>query len=173
MNGTLDSQIQRYAPGRTLPSYRHRPGHTPHPRTHPHGHSYGTPEITTGLALRPDNWLCHETYLFGVDLFNFGYWWEAHEYWEALWRLEEKGSAARLFLQGLILLAAALLKEEAGNEQGHRRLLARGLARLAEVGQRVGPVCMGLDLAALRAEQGRVPALYLQNPSQSASRQPA
>lgn len=49
--------------------------------------------------------LCH-----GVDLFNHGYFWEAHEAWEEPWQVERRDSAHRLYLQGLIRLAAAALK---------------------------------------------------------------
>ena len=165
--------MRRHAPGRPLPPYRHRPGRTPHPRNHPQGHSHGSPEITSAAPLRPDNWPHHELYLYGVDLYNDGYWWEAHEYWEALWRLEEPDSPTRLLLQGLIQLAAALLKEEAGNEKGHAQLLAGGRDRLALVLQRVGPVYMGLDVAALLAGRGSAPALYLEDLSQSGRWPPA
>src|SRR5215470_16086391 len=44
----------------------------------------------------------------GVELFNRGLYWEAHEAWEELWlELEDE---PKLFLQGLIQLAAAYHK---------------------------------------------------------------
>ena len=44
----------------------------------------------------------------GVELFNEGLFWEAHEAWEALWlELEDD---PRLFVQGLIQLAASYHK---------------------------------------------------------------
>ncbi len=44
----------------------------------------------------------------GADLFNRGLYWEAHEAWEELWlELEDE---PRLFIQGLIQLAAAYHK---------------------------------------------------------------
>ncbi len=46
----------------------------------------------------------------GTDLFNHGYFWEAHEAWEAPWQREPKGTPERLYLQGLIRLAATALK---------------------------------------------------------------
>ncbi|MFC4454312.1 DUF309 domain-containing protein [Deinococcus sonorensis] len=44
----------------------------------------------------------------GAELFNRGEWWEAHEAWEPVWM--EAGGERRHFVQGLILLAAALHK---------------------------------------------------------------
>ena len=51
-----------------------------------------------------------DSLLWGMDLFNQGYYWEAHEAWEALWRAAIRGSAEHNLLQGLILLAAAGVK---------------------------------------------------------------
>ncbi|WP_261663317.1 DUF309 domain-containing protein [Deinococcus sp. Marseille-Q6407] len=44
----------------------------------------------------------------GAALFNAGHWWEAHEAWEPVWM--RASGEARLALQALILLAAALHK---------------------------------------------------------------
>ena len=43
-------------------------------------------------------------------LFNHGYYWEAHEAWEALWQSANRGSPLRAFLKGLILLSATGVK---------------------------------------------------------------
>ncbi|WP_292396668.1 DUF309 domain-containing protein, partial [Mesorhizobium sp.] len=42
-----------------------------------------------------------------IDLFNHGYYWEAHEAWEPLWHTAKQSTQHRLFFKGLILLAAA------------------------------------------------------------------
>ena len=57
----------------------------PHPRRHPEGHSYGHPEPTS-LPFEPEGWRTCESYRYGVDLYNAGYFWECHEVFEALWR---------------------------------------------------------------------------------------
>ena len=41
----------------------------------------------------------------GVELFNRGKFWEAHEAWEHIWR--EREEASRIFFQGIIQAAAA------------------------------------------------------------------
>jgi hypothetical protein len=53
-------------------------------------------------------------YLRGIDLFNFGYWWESHEAWEGLWRACGRRGPAADFLKGLIKLAAAGVKASTG-----------------------------------------------------------
>ena len=66
----------------------------------------------------------------GVQLFNAGEYWEAHEALEPLWMISE-GLEKRL-CAGVILLAAALHKaREMDNPRGGRRNYAKALAHLA------------------------------------------
>lgn len=131
---------------RPLPPYRHRPGRTPHPRLDPRGHSHGLPEAPQ-RPVAPGAWRESEAYLFGIDLFNAGYFWECHEALEGPWRAAGRGSVQGRFLQGLILLAASELQREAGLPGAARRLGARALARLEEL----PTPYMGVDVAALVA----------------------
>ncbi|MCC7262214.1 MAG: DUF309 domain-containing protein [Candidatus Latescibacteria bacterium] len=108
----------RYLPDLEFPAYRHLPGQTPHPRTHPQGHRFALPG--PDLPLTPENWPTHRAYLAGVDLFNGAFWWEAHEAWEGPWRVSPSDS--RHQLQGLIQLAAALIKWHQGNQRGMEKL---------------------------------------------------
>ncbi len=64
----------------------------------------------------------------GVDLFNRGAYWEAHEAWEELWLRAEP--ELRLFVQGLIQLAAAWHHLRRGNSRGAQRLFRAGLEKL-------------------------------------------
>ncbi|HEY1017335.1 MAG TPA: DUF309 domain-containing protein [Herpetosiphonaceae bacterium] len=52
----------------------------------------------------------------GLELFNAGSFWHAHEEWETLW-LRSAGDDRR-FIQGLIQVAAALVHWERGNPRG-------------------------------------------------------
>ena len=144
----------RYAPARPLPPYRFVPGFHPHPSADPAGHSWGHPEPQVE-ALPPAAWARNEEYLFGVDLFNRRYYWEAHEAWEAVWHTCDKARAQGLFLQGLIQLSAALLRWHMGSEAGARKLYGAALQKL-EVARRESPVSyMGLPLATWLAEVER------------------
>lgn len=69
-------------------------------------------------------------YRWGVDLYNYGFYWEAHESWEALWRRAPRGTLAHAFLQGLIQCAAAALKARVNQPAACRSLGERGLAKL-------------------------------------------
>jgi hypothetical protein len=48
-----------------------------------------------------------DVFLWGLDLFNHGYYWEAHEAWEGLWQVVDRGGPSRMLFKGLILLSAA------------------------------------------------------------------
>lgn len=138
-----------------FPPYRHRPGATPHPERDPRGHSYGArPAPPSAEGFRG-----HEDYLYGVDLFNAGYWWEAHEAWERLWSLVPPESPEALFLQALIQLAAARLKLALGEKRGAERLAVRSREKLGKLRRVVHERrYMGLDLDEIEAVVDRFPS---------------
>jgi uncharacterized protein len=70
----------------------------------------------------------HGQFRRGVELFNGGEYFESHEVWEELW-LEASGEE-KVFLQGLIQVAAAFHHYGRGNVLGMRSLLAAGLTKL-------------------------------------------
>ena len=155
--GSFHPGVVRYVPEVPFPHYRHLPGETPHPHRDPQGHRFRCP-FDGGV---PDgvNWCGNKAYLLGVDLYNHGFWWEAHEQWELLWQGAGPRTAAGLFLQGLIQLAAAAIKQHQGNERGFRLLSGQGLQKLEEVSDRCGTRFMGLDIdrfaASWRAFRGQ------------------
>jgi len=109
-----------------------------------------------------DGWAANEDFLYGVDLFNAGYFWEAHVFWERLWALEETESEIRRFLQAIIQTAAACLKARHGREAGASKLLEK--ARLESFEGSV----LGIDAGTLAresrsfiAEGGDLPKIVL------------
>lgn len=127
-----------------FPSYQFIPGENPHPTENPLGHSYGKkePEIKFFIA---DNWSKNEKYLFGIDLYNYGYWWESHEAWESLWRIAPQGHISRDYLQGLIKISGAFLKWHSKNKKGLQYLYAGAREHLLRVGKEY-PMYMGLNM---------------------------
>jgi len=86
----------------------------------------------------------------GIEHFNEGRFWHAHEDWEALW-ISLKGNASKELIdgvQGIIQIAAMLLN--------HQRKKARGVVSLwAKSSAKLTPVIDGLfdlDIATLYAE---------------------
>lgn len=101
--------ISRLAPEFPLPPYAYVRGQHPHPTRDPAGHSFGKPAL---FWTRPDpeRWEACHPYLYGIDLFNYGYYWEAHEVWEGLWHACGRSGMTADLLKGLIALAAAGVK---------------------------------------------------------------
>lgn len=68
------------------------------------------------------------TFLRGIGEFNRGEYFAAHESWETIWL----GASGRdkVFLQGLVQLAAALHHWRRGNAKGTRALLERAIGKL-------------------------------------------
>ena len=123
--------IMRYT-RQAFPLYRYRPGENPHPTEHVQGHSYEKAEKPI-LNSSPENWVANEAYLFGVDLYNHFYWWEAHEAWEGIWKTVPRRSLMSHHLQGLIKISAAFLKWHEHNRAGVETLYAGGIEHLAQV----------------------------------------
>ena len=141
----------RYLPDRILPSYAYLPyrdpaDRHPHPERDPGGHARGgAPGPAVTGPPDPAAWQATPAFLWGVDLFNAGYYWEAHEAWEDLWRAAGDSPSAAL-LHGLIKLAAAGVKAGVGNPRGtarHAGAAAEVFAGLSD------PRLFGLDPRAL------------------------
>ena len=148
----------RQLPDLPLPAYRHVPGLTRHPRRSA-GHSVDLPEPTCE-PLTTHNWMQHQAWLHGVDLFNQAYWWESHEQWEAAWRQAPSGDTTHM-LQGLIQLGAALIKWNLGNDRGRSGLWQRSRQHLQAIS---ASSWMGLDAASLVAVADHFFAVYPQPP---------
>ena len=142
-----DRGVRRYSP-RALPAYRYVPGVRPHPTRDPSGHSYEpSPTLNRHAPWGPDDWRNLPDWLYGVDLFNLFYFWEAHEVWEGLWAATQRDTAVAMALQGLIQIAAALLKIHMGVLPGARALASQGLEKLRHAAA-AHPALLGLDLPA-------------------------
>ena len=77
--------------------------------------------------------------LLGIDLFNHGFYWEAHESWEAVWHAVGRSGPLANLLKGLIKLAAAAVKAREGNAVGMRRHAARAGELFASVAASLDP----------------------------------
>ena len=95
------SRHERYS-ARPLPASRHVPGRGP----------------------RPEGGPGDDAFRHGVDLFNNGYWWEAHEAWEAVWMGLAPNSAQRHGIQAMIQVANCFLKIAMGQGRAARLIRA-------------------------------------------------
>ncbi|MBX3440050.1 MAG: DUF309 domain-containing protein [Planctomycetaceae bacterium] len=122
--------LLRYLPDVPLPPYTYVSGRTPHPIRDPAGHMYG--DEPGRVELLVDDWPQCRPYLRGIDLFNHGYYWEAHEVWESLWHAAGRTGPVADFFKGLIKLAAAGVKTLEGSLSGRARH-ARRAAQLFRI----------------------------------------
>lgn len=169
-----DATPPRYTQ-RPLPPYRYLPfrgdAGLPHPRNDPAGHSYHAEEDYLP-NFTPDDWPGCETYLFGIDLFNHGYFWEAHETWETVWLAAGgRETGCGVFVQGLIQLAAAQLKRFIGEPRGALSLTAGACEKLATaeglyLGIEVASLMTGAQRC-LREDLGEFPKIFLHFPDRS------
>jgi predicted metal-dependent hydrolase len=160
---------------RPLPLYRYLPfqgsATLPHPRNDPAGHSFDADEDYLPHFM-PEDWTDCEPYLYGIDLFNHGYWWEAHEAFEVVWLAAgQRETLCGIFVQGLIQLAVAQLKRVSGSPSGAQSLTAAGCEKLAVTEE----IYLGIEVAALIAEaqrclredRGEFPRITLHFPGKS------
>jgi hypothetical protein len=132
------SRPDRLLPSAELPAYTFVPGtSTPHPVRDPRGHSHNR-KGRPSLPLTAENWADNRTFLLALDYFNSGFYWEAHEEWDRLWRISGPESTVGRFLRGLIKLAAAGVKVREYSIHGVRRHAASAGEVFADVAAEVG-----------------------------------
>jgi hypothetical protein len=141
-------QPPRFLPDEAFPSYAYRPGRSPHPVRDLSGHSHGLIVAEPPMP-DPERWRDSHAYLRGIDLFNHGYYWEAHEAWEGLWNACGRSGPTALFLQALIALAAAFLKARMGSTPGMTAHARRVFQLLDDAGLADGQPFMGMRPASL------------------------
>ena len=144
MNPPAEITLFRYT-DRPFPAYRFVSGKTPHPTRDQDGHSYNKPPVQLA-PFDPEDWYACEEYLYGIDLFNHGYWWEAHEALEAVWAAAGRRTETGLFIQGLIQIAAAHLKRLQGFDDVAMRMAAAGLEKM----KHINGIFLGIDVATFR-----------------------
>ena len=94
------------------------------------------------LTIQQSDWLD-----VGIDHFNAGRFWHAHEDWEALW-IYLKGNASQELIdvvQGIIQIAAMLLNHQRKKARGVTSLWTKSSAKLRPVIDGL----FGLDIASL------------------------
>jgi hypothetical protein len=128
----------------------------PHPIREPDGHSFGeTGEMPIDAE---DVESVKATHHWAMDLFNAGYYWEAHEAWEGIWHAFGRSGTEADFVKGLIKLAAAGVKAREGNAAGVQRHAKRACELFRLVGKNGGlrVKLLGLDPIRLAAESDRL-----------------
>jgi hypothetical protein len=114
--------------------------------------------------------------LFGSSLYANGFFWEAHEVWEAVWIAAPMNGPDRIALRALIQVANAGLKLRMGRSAAAARLLAEAAELVAELALRrvdggfaaaLNPVAFGREVRRSRAELGSVDRTTVRPPDLS------
>lgn len=133
-----------------LPPYSYVPGHDlPHPVNDPGGHTFNSqhpphiiPELPTDPTSRRHTLAAflatNSPWLYALDLFNAGYYWESHEAWENFWNALGRTTPEARSVQGLIHLAAAAVKIREGKPAGVSRHTQRARELLGGTGDASG-----------------------------------
>jgi hypothetical protein len=123
------------------------------------------PDRPTTVAL--DALAAHDDFRHGVDLFNHGFPWEAHEAWEPLWFAAPRERPERALLQGLIHAAAAAVKARAGANDAARGLVASACAYLMRATTAIFDVAAFVAALTAWADDPAQPAPMITLPSAS------
>ncbi|WP_282605101.1 DUF309 domain-containing protein [Pelagibius sp. Alg239-R121] len=110
-----------------LPKCPHRPG----TGTTPEAAVLGKAKAASPDVIRAEDWPDNIPYRYGWSLFEAGFYWEAHEVWESVWRASRPNSVERLFLKMAIQMSNACLKRAMGKDKATRRLTLE-ISRLLE-----------------------------------------
>jgi predicted metal-dependent hydrolase len=96
--------------------------------------------------ITPESEECFEK---GIRSFNQGDFFEAHEFWETSWKAA--GGTTRLFFQGIIQAAVALLHARRGNYAGATSVYLKSRQTLT----RIPAIWMGVDVEQFRSDLAR------------------
>lgn len=119
---SVNSLVKRYS-YQAFPPYTHLPGVTVHPNK-PGGHQEHSSEP------KADAENAQDIFHFGLDLFNFEYFWEAHIYFEVLWHFEGRKNGNADFLKALIKFSAAGVKQKMDSLEASLGHFQRGIELL-------------------------------------------
>jgi predicted metal-dependent hydrolase len=89
---------------------------------------YSPVQMTQDPKSRMDSHEKDRLYQKGLEAFNSAHFYDAHEHWEEVWL--ETPNPDKMFLQGLIQVAAAFHHYSRANLPGTRNLLQAGLLKL-------------------------------------------
>lgn len=135
---------KRYLPAKIFPAYVFVPGENPHPKKSG-GHMEGEKD-PIAPAIDPQHPEQNEFLRYSLDLFNHGYFWESHVYFEALWNTHQREGSIADFLKAMIKLGAAGVKIAIDQKQSALGHFDRAKELFESVKKAEGPVFLGFDL---------------------------
>lgn len=148
-------QCARQEPPRAQRAYN-RPMDDAHPDARHDDIPRPTDDHASMWTAADERRLFHE----GMELFNDGQWFEAHEVWEDIWHMA--GGPRKRFYQGLIQCAVTLEHVRRGNPRGVRTVWTSARSKFAGLPQ----VYRGVNVKALLTGVGGAIARILELPDE-------
>ncbi len=136
-----------------LPLHKHVPGRNARPVD---GYLESIAALAPGTTSN-DTAAINRVWLFGLELFNHGYYWECHEVLEAVWLNSPPNSRERFLLQGVIHLTNAALKSNMQRDSAVKRLLLLASECFDRAFPEADGVLMGLQFDELKLLASRSP----------------
>lgn len=142
--------MKRYLPEWPFPSYVFIPGINAHPKKEG-GHMEGQSDpVTVPIDLnQPQD---NKFLRYSLDLFNYGYFWESHVYFEALWNAHGRTGNISDFLKGMIKLGAAGVKLQINQPVNAKVHFLRARELFVSVMNVEGSIYLGFNLKDLIAK---------------------
>lgn len=138
---TTQNVPKRYRPHLALPHYRYVPGQGAKDEQRKDIPKFKLEKLNN------EHWKDNDAYLYGIDLFNQGFYYEAHEVWEELWHFTGHNSTEGAFLKALIQWTAIHLKNKMNEIKPAERLQKSFQNKIEEIQKKITKTSwMGLDL---------------------------
>ena len=116
---------KRFEPSIDFPAYAFLPGQHVHPnKSGGYRHLQDEPDVAPIDLHAPEQ---NKYFRHGIDLLNYGYFWESHVYFEALWNVHQRTGPVADFLKALIKIAAGGIKHQLGQTAAFKGHLERAL----------------------------------------------
>lgn len=139
--------MKRYIPEWSFPSYIFIPGVNAHPKKEGgHMEGQGDPVADPIDLNHPQD---NKFLRYSFDLYNNGYFWESHVYFEALWNAHGRTGSAADFLKAMIKLGAAGVKLQINQPENASVHLLRAKELIESVMNVEGSIFLGFDLKEL------------------------
>ena len=142
--------MKRYIPSWPFPSYIFIPGLNPHPKKEG-GHMQDQMD-PVGELIDLNNPQDNKFLRYSLDLYNNGYFWESHVYFEALWNVHKRTGSTADFLKGMIKLGAAGVKIQINQPANARTHFLRAKELFKSILDVEGSVYLGFDLKDIMAK---------------------
>jgi len=134
----------RFEPDRPFPTYAYLPGIHIHPNK-PGGHSHKE-EDPLIKHIDPATIQNNSDFRYALDLLNYGYYWESHVLFEAMWNAHHRKGSLADFFKALIKIAAGAIKDEMNQREAASGHFKRSLELITAIKSTEGDQFLGFSL---------------------------